>query len=156
MLKKNLSTLIIFILIPIAVGMVSSVLAGNIAGTYGQLTQPELSPPAAVFPIIWTLLYTLMGISSFLIFVSESPEKEKALWIYFLQLFINFLWSPIFFGLQLYLLGFLWLLLLIVLIVIMIRRFYSIDPIAAYLQIPYLLWCVFAAYLSYGIYTMNT
>ncbi|MBB5198062.1 TspO/MBR family protein [Anaerocolumna cellulosilytica] len=156
MLKKNLSTLIIFILLPIAVGMISSVLAGNIAGTYSQLNQPELSPPAAVFPIIWTILYTLMGISSFLIFISDSPYKEKALWIYFLQLFIIFLWSPIFFGLQLYLLGFLWLLLLVVLIVIMILRFYSIDPVAAYLLIPYLLWCIFAAYLSFGIYARNT
>lgn len=156
MLKKNVSTLIIFILVPIAVGMLSSVLAGNIAGTYKQLTQPELSPPANIFPIVWTILYTLMGISSFLIFVSDSPKKEKALWIYFFQLFINFLWSPIFFGLQLYFLGFLWLLLLIALLVIMILLFYPIDHIAAYLQVPYLLWCVFAAYLSYGIYTMNS
>ena len=155
MFKKNLSTLIVFILFPIAIGSFSSVVAGNITNTYSGLIQPSLSPPSYIFPIIWTILYTLMGISSFLIFCSDSEYKNKALKIYVIQLLFNFLWSPIFFGLNLYFIGFLWLLALILLIIIMIQRFYKINPCAAYLQVPYLIWCIFAAYLSYMIYTLN-
>jgi translocator protein len=153
--KSSISTLIIFILIPIATGLLSSLLAGNTANDYSTLNQPPLSPPSYLFPIVWTILYILMGISSYLIYISDSALKNKALRIYFIQLAVNFLWSPIFFGLNLYFLGFLWILLLIFLIVLMILIFYQINPIAAYLQIPYLLWCCFAAYLSFMIFKLN-
>lgn len=154
--KSNISTLIIFILIPIAVGLLSNLLAGNTANSYSNLKQPFLSPPSFLFPIVWTILYILMGISSYLIFISDSALRNKGLRIYFIQLFVNFLWSPIFFGLNLYFLGFLWILLLIFLILLMIFIFYEIKPIAAYLQIPYLLWCSFAAYLSFMIFRLNS
>lgn len=155
MFKKNISTFLVFLLIPIAAGMVSSLLAGNVSATYNNLNQPDLSPPAYVFPIIWTILYILMGISSYLIFRSDSPDKVGVLKLYFTQLFINFLWSPIFFRFHLYYMGFILLLLLIVLILAMIVQFYKINPLAGILQIPYLLWCCFAAYLSYQIYYLN-
>ena len=96
-----------------------------------------------------------MGISSYIIYESEDPEKNKALRLYFIQLFFNFLWSIFFFGFSMYFFAFLWLLVLIILIVLMIYQFHKISPVAAYLQIPYLIWCLFAAYLNFMIYQLN-
>lgn len=101
------------------------------------------------------ILYILMGISSYLIYTSQNPDSPKALKVYALQLGINFFWSIIFFGFSRFFLSFLWLVLLIAAIIVMIRQFRKIDPTAAYLQIPYLLWCIFAAYLNFMIYRMN-
>lgn len=96
-----------------------------------------------------------MGISSYIIYSSDSAEKEKALTTYKRQLIFNFFWSILFFGFSQYLFAFIWLIALIILIVIMIYQFYKISPLAAYLQIPYLLWCLFTAYLNYTIYMLN-
>ena len=151
---KNKSALIIFILIPLAAGSLSALLSGNSAA-YLALNKPPLSPPSFLFPIVWTILYILMGISSYIIYESETPEKNKALRLYFIQLFFNFLWSIFFFGFSMYFFAFLWLLVLIILIVLMIYQFHKISPVAAYLQIPYLIWCLFAAYLNFMIYQLN-
>ena len=154
MKPQNRSSLIIAILIPLAVGSFSALISGNMS-LYSTINKPAFSPPSIVFPIVWTILYVLMGISSYIIYSSDSADKTKALNIYALQLFFNFCWSILFFRYQLYLFSFLWLVILIVLICIMIKDFYKINPAAAYLQIPYLLWCIFAAYLNFSIYTMN-
>ena len=154
MKPQNRSSLIIAILIPLAVGSLSALISGNMA-LYSTINKPAFSPPSIVFPIVWTILYVLMGISSYIIYSSDSVDKTKALKIYALQLFFNFCWSILFFRYNLYLLSFLWLVILIVLICIMIKDFYKINPAAAYLQIPYLLWCIFAAFLNFSIYTMN-
>ena len=151
---KNKSALIISILISLAVGSLSSLLSGNASG-YASLNKPALSPPSFIFPIVWTILYVLMGISSFLIYESHSPEKDRALKLYLLQLFFNFFWSILFFGWTLYLMAFLWLAVMILLIVLMIKQFLQISPVAALLQIPYLIWCLFAAYLNLMIGLMN-
>ncbi|MCB6609499.1 TspO/MBR family protein [[Clostridium] symbiosum] len=151
---KNKSALIISILTPLAVGSLSSLLSGNASG-YSSLNKPPLSPPSFLFPIVWTILYVLMGISSFIIHESHSPKKEKALKLYRLQLFFNFFWSIIFFGWSLYLAAFLWLAVMILIIALMIRQFLQISPAAAFLQIPYLIWCLFAAYLNLMIYLLN-
>ncbi len=154
MKTKISSELIIAILIPVAVGTLSALLSGGTT-IYSQINKPAISPPGIVFPIVWTILYILMGISSYLIYVSDSPYKSEALTVYALQLFFNFCWSIIFFGANRFLFAFLWLLVLIVLIAVMIYRFYKISPTAAYLQIPYLAWCLFAAYLNFMIYRLN-
>lgn len=154
MKNKNLSTLVISILIPIAVGSISALLSGNM-DIYSTLNKPPLSPPGFIFPIAWTILYILMGISSYIIYTSQSPNREKALKIYAVQLAINFFWSILFFGFSQYFLSFLWLVLLIAVIIVMIREFYQISPLAAWLQIPYLLWCLFAAYLNFMIFRLN-
>ena len=154
MKPQNRSSLIIAILIPLAVGSFSALISGNMA-LYSTINKPAFSPPSIVFPIVWTILYVLMGISSYIIYSSDSADKTRALKIYALQLFFNFCWNILFFRYNLYLLSFLWLVILIVLICIMIKDFYKINPAAAYLQIPYLLWCIFAAYLNFSIYTMN-
>lgn len=151
---QNKSALLIAVLLPLAVGSVSALIGGNMAG-YGALSKPPLSPPSFLFPVVWTILYILMGISSYIIYSSGNPNAGKALGVYALQLFFNFCWSIIFFRFSLYLPAFLWLAALIVLIVIMIRRFYRISPVAAYLQIPYLIWSIFAAYLNLAIVLLN-
>lgn len=151
---KNKSSLLIAILIPLAVGSLSALLSGGM-NSYAVLNKPALSPPAILFPIVWSILYVLMGISSYIIAASNSPDKKKALSVYWLQLLFNFFWSVFFFRFSLYLFSFVWLLAMIALIIIMIYRFYKISPIAAYLQIPYLIWCIFAAYLNFMVYQLN-
>lgn len=150
---KNKSNLIISILIPLAVGSISSLLSGNMSQM--NYIQPDFTPPAIVFPIVWIILYVLMGISSYIIYESDHQNKSKALRIYGIQLFFNFFWSILFFRFSAYFLSLIWLLVLIILIIIMILRFYKISPIAAYLQIPYLLWCMFASYLNYVVFVLN-
>lgn len=153
MKNVNRSNLIISILIPLATGILSSLFSGNMS--YTAFNKPSFAPPAFLFPIVWTILYILMGVSSYIIYSSDSAEKEKALTTYKLQLMFNFFWSILFFGFSQYLFAFIWLIALIILIAVMICQFYKISPLAAYLQIPYLLWCLFAAYLNYTIYMLN-
>ncbi len=150
---KSKSSLVISILIPILVGTLSSLFSGNMS--IAMFNKPSFSPPSFLFPIVWTILYILMGISSYIIYSSDSQNRRKAIIIYAVQLFFNFFWSIIFFGSSQYLLAFVWLIVLIFLIIMMIYQFYTINPLAAYLQIPYLLWCLFAAYLNFMIYRLN-
>lgn len=152
---KKIISYIICLLIPLAVGSLSAFLTKGTMFQYSQLIKPEFAPPAAIFPIVWTILYILMGISSYIICSSDSSMKQSALNWYAIQLLFNFIWSLIFFNLQNYLFAFIWLLALIICICIMIIRFYTINPCSAYLQIPYLLWCVFAAFLNFNIVLLN-
>lgn len=154
-MKIKFDKLLISILIPLAVGQISALLTQTPTNTYDMLSKSSLSPPGVIFPIVWTILYILMGISCYLIITSGSEDTKNALIWYALQLTLNFFWSLIFFNLQFYLFAFIWLLLLIAVIIVMIIKFYKINPLAAYLQIPYLLWCIFAAYLNLSIYLLN-
>lgn len=152
---KNLKTLLISILIPVGVGVLSAFLTRNSMDVYEKLIQPPLAPPSWVFPVVWSILFILMGISSYIIYRSDSIYRKSALKIYAIQLAVNFFWTIIFFNLEMYLFAFLWLLLLLVLIILMIFSFSKVSKIAAYLQIPYLLWVSFAGYLNLGIYLLN-
>ncbi|WP_410496783.1 TspO/MBR family protein [Cellulosilyticum sp. ST5] len=154
-MQINWKQLLISIGISLGIGALAGFLTQNSMEVYNQLKQPVLSPPGWVFPIVWTILYILMGISAYLIYESNSPNKEKALTIYGWQLFFNFLWSIIFFNLQNILLAFFVLIILWILIVVMIKSFKEINPLAAWLQIPYLLWVTFAGYLNLMLYTLN-
>lgn len=151
---RSKSALIISILIPLAVGSLSALFSGNMS-SYSMFEKPAFSPPGFIFPIVWTVLYILMGISSYLVYTSNSPYKPNAVLLYGIQLFFNFFWSIIFFGLDLYLFAFIWLIALIFIIISMIKQFYIVSPAAAYLQIPYLIWCIFAAYLNFSIFLLN-
>ena len=118
--------------------------------------QPPLSPPSLLFPIVWTILYALMGIGAARIYLAPaSNARSRALLIYLLQLAFNFFWSILFFNLQNYGLAFFWLLALWGLILWMILSFYRVDKMAAMLQIPYFLWVTFAAYLNFGVWMLN-
>ena len=152
---KNKKALLISILISVGVGVLSSVITMNGMENYNNLAKPSLVPPNWAFPIVWTILYILMGISAYLVYSTDSPYRNEALRIYALQLAVNFLWSIIFFNLNMILLAFFWLILLAGLIVLMIISFCKVNKTAAYLQIPYLLWVLFAGYLNLSIYLMN-
>ncbi len=118
--------------------------------------QPPLSPPAILFPIVWTILYLLMGIGAARVSIAPpSPERSKGLNLFIVQLVVNFFWSLIFFNAGAYGFAFLWLLLLWVLVLLMILSFRKVDPLAAWLQLPYLLWLTFAAYLNAGVWYLN-
>ena len=121
-----------------------------------SISQPPLSPPAFLFPIVWGVQYALMGIGAARIYLSpQSTERSMALNVYITQLIFNFFWSLIFFNAQAYLFAFFWLLILLFLVLWMILSFLKVDPLSAKLQIPYLLWPSFAAYLNLGVWYLN-
>lgn len=146
----NKFKLFIDILIPVAIGGIVGFII-NPYIDYNSLVQPPLSPPSIVFPIVWTILYVLMGISYYLL---KNPSKKEKI-IYFVQLGVNALWSVFFFIGKFYLFSFIWIVLLDVLVIFMIGIFYHNNKASAYLQIPYLIWILFATYLNLGIYILN-
>lgn len=145
------------IALPLLVGVVASLFTQNAMRDFEALNQPPLSPPNWLFPIVWTILYILMGISAYLIKVSDASETEKsnALTLYNYQLIVNFLWPVFFFNFGWYLFSFVWLLLLWALVALMIWRFDKINKTAAYLNIPYLLWLTLAGYLNFAVWWLN-
>ena len=143
--------------LPLAVGGAAALLTMDAMAQYSALPQPPLAPPGWVFPVAWTVLFLLMGIASYLVAVSAAPQRTRqgALYLYALQLAVNFFWSPIFFGTGAYLFAFIWLLLLWLLIVLTVRRFAQIRSAAGWLLMPYLAWVTFAGYLNFGIFLLN-
>lgn len=157
MKKIKWKTLIIAVLLPLTVGGLSALLTMDGMKYFDTFVKPPLSPPAWLFPVVWTVLYILMGVASYLVLEShvDREVKESALGAYLVQLLFNFLWSIIFFNLGLYYFAFVWLLALLALIILTTVRFYSIDKRAAYLMIPYIAWVTFAGYLNLGIAYLN-
>ncbi len=157
MKKINFKALIIAILIPLAVGGLSALLTRGSMESFEMINKPPLSPPAILFPIVWTILYTLMGLASYFVYVSDTAPgtKRVALTLYGTQLIFNFFWSILFFNLNAYLTAFVWLVILLVLIIATTVLFYAIDKKAGYLMIPYILWVTFAGYLNLAIYFLN-
>lgn len=151
----KLKSLLVNLLITLGGGAIIALLTKNSMDIYANVQQPPLAPPGTVFPIVWTILYTLMGISAYMITESKSPIKKKALTIYGIQLFLNFLWPLVFFNGQMFLSAFILLMAIWVMVLWMIGLFYQIKPVSAYLQIPYALWLTFAAYLNLGVYILN-
>lgn len=156
-MKIDKKRLIICLAIPLVVGGAAGLLTMNSMEAFEALNQPPLSPPGWLFPVVWTVLYVLMGIASYLVSVSDAPHEEKAraLWTYGIQLAFNFLWPIAFFNLKWYLFAFLWLVILWILILITALRFGRIRKPVGYLLVPYLLWVAFAGYLNLGIYLLN-
>ena len=141
------------IIIPVIVGgIVGLIISGSI--DYNSLQKPFLAPPSILFPIIWSILYILMGVSYGILSDNELIDFGVNK-IYYLQLFVNVLWPIFFFTLKWRLFAFIWIILLIILIIKMIRKFYSKNKISGLLQIPYLVWTVFAAYLNMFVYILN-
>lgn len=141
--------------ISLGAGGLSTLITGNSMDVYKTLNRPPLSPAGIIFPIVWTILFILMGFAAYLIYRSENEHRKTALIVYGIQLFVNMLWSPIFFRLEAFWLSFAWLVLLWLLIIVTIALFYRINKTAAYLMIPYLLWVAFAGYLNLGIALLN-
>ncbi len=152
---KKIGVYLVAIAIPLGVGALSAFLTMDQMENYAALRQPPLSPPGALFPIVWTILFVLMGIGSAMVFLSRHSDKAGALTVYGLQLVVNFFWTILFFNLGERLLALFWIILLIALVVWMIARFYKINKTAAYLQLPYLAWLLFATYLNAGVWLLN-
>lgn len=146
---------IINILIPILIGGISALITKNSMDIYSYLDKPIFAPPSILFPIVWVVLYLLMGISSYFICKSNDINKKSAYLIYGIQLFLNFVWPIVFFLLSYRLISFFIIILLLISIIIMIIRFYKIDKKAGLLQIPYLLWVFYATILNFTLYVLN-
>lgn len=141
------------IIIPLALGgIVGFITSGSM--DYDMLRQPALSPPAILFPIVWTILYILMGVS-FGLLMDKGVLDDNAKWIYYIQLFVNLVWPILFFTLKWRLLAFIWIIVLDFLVLTMVVKFYGKDKIAGLLQVPYLAWVLFATYLNLGVYLLN-
>ena len=155
--RINIKSLIICIIIPLAVGGLSALLTMGSMQDFEALNQPPLSPPGWLFPVVWTILYILMGIASYIVLETPStPDDTKnAFKAYFLQLGFNFFWSIIFFTLGAYEIAFAWLIVLLALIIVTTVRFWRINRLAGILMVPYIAWVSFAGYLNLAIAYIN-
>ena len=156
--KANVLKLIIAIIIPLAVGVLSSFITKDAMISFNAMKKPPLAPPGILFPIVWSILYVLMGISSCIIYefnvkidTVKSRIKNDCLVLYVIQLVFNFFWSSLFFRFKLYYFALAWLVVLWILVFALILKCMKINKIASYLLIPYILWMTFAAYLNISI-----
>ena len=156
-MKRTWKPYLYWILLAEAVGGLSGWLTRAATSVYSEtILKPPLSPPGWVFPVVWTILFALMGIGAARVYLSEpSSSRSLGLNLFIAQLVVNFFWSPIFFDLQAFGFAFFWLLLLWILVFFMILTFRESDSTAGKLQIPYLLWLSFAAYLNLGVWYLN-
>lgn len=148
----NYKKLAFYILITLAIGFAGNLLGGS-TDIYTKINQPPFAPPKILFPIVWSILYILMGISAYL--VANEKNNKEALTVYWIQVGVNALWSLFFFRLNWFLFSSLWIVLLLCLVVYMIYLFFKLNKTAAYLQIPYTLWLTFALVLNSAIYILN-
>ncbi|MCI5835236.1 MAG: tryptophan-rich sensory protein [Firmicutes bacterium] len=151
----NIKKLISYIVITLLVGSFFTLFIMDSFNIYNTIDKPFLSPNKIVFPIVWSVLYILMGISLYIVSESKYLNKDKSYLLYILQLLVNSVWPLFFFKFRLFFVSFLIVLLLIYLVIKLILEFYKINKLAAYLQIPYLLWLIFASYLSLGVFLLN-
>lgn len=155
---KNKKPYIISVAIALAVGGLSAFLTRNSMDIYSTINTPPLSPPSILFPIVWTILYVLMGISAAIVYTKRQEQYvavTSALFVYGISLFLNFWWSIIFFSGRLFTFALIWLIFLDLSVIATIKRYKSISNLAAYLQLPYLTWVLFATYLNFGIVILN-
>ncbi len=157
MKKHSITDLLLYVVSAELAGVLSALLSGGFGSFYAEYEKPPLLPPSWLFPAVWTVLYALMGISAYLIHISDAAESEKkhALKIYWTQLAVNFSWSIVFFRFELLWLAVAVIIVLLVLIIAMISSFKKICPAAAYMNIPYLLWTAFATYLTAAVALIN-
>ena len=153
----NKKRLAISVLIQLLAGIISSLITMGNMDIYNEIKKPPLAPPGVVFPIAWGILYILMGASLYIVWNKKDyyADKSKAFLFFGISLFLNFIWSPVFFSLKAFFPAFVILLLMIVALIMTIVEYYKIERIAAFLQIPYLLWLLFAGYLNLAIYYLN-
>ena len=148
---KNWKVYLVAIILTLLVGALSGFISMGGMETYATLEKPFLSPPAWLFPVVWTILFILMGIGVARVYL----KTERVPRIYIIQLIFNFLWPIVFFNLEAYFFAFIWLIALLVLVIIMAIQFYNVDKLAGLLQIPYILWLIFAGYLNFMVYMLN-
>lgn len=156
-MKKNKFFAVLLILLPLAIGLLSAYITSDEMALFNQINKPPLSPPAWLFPIAWTILYLLMGIAAAIVYTSQvnNSSRKIGLLLHCVQLILNFFWSLIFFNMKAYLFSFLWLVLLWLSVFSMIIAYKNVSKSAYLLNIPYLCWLTFAAYLNLAIFILN-
>ena len=152
---KNNRIKLVWIALTVAAGGVGALLSGSF-DVYEQYVKPPLSPSGIVFPIVWTLLYVVMGLAAGVIAESFDLDRGRALKMYLFQLFVNITWPVLFFRFNLPKISLFWLVLLVVTVVLTIRLFYAINRRAGLILLPYLAWCLFAFYLNFGVVVLNS
>lgn len=157
MMKNTWKVYALWIALAEGVGALSGWLTrGGMEGYKNEIVKPFLSPPAIAFPIVWVILFALMGVGAARVFLSPaSRERKRGLEVFFLQLIFNFFWSIWFFNLRSFGFALIWLVVLWGLILWMTLLFYKADPLGGWLQVPYLVWVAFAAYLNLGVWLLN-
>lgn len=147
---------VLFILLAEGVGILSGLLTRQGIEAYSMVEKSALTPPAILFPIVWTILYALMGVGAARVWLTNpSDARTKGLAFFTFQLIFNFFWSIFFFNRQAYGFSLLWLIVMWVLILFMTVEYAKVDKLAAWLQIPYLVWVAFAGYLNYAVWQLN-
>ena len=155
---KKIKPYIISVAIALAVGGLAAFLTRGDMDIYKEIVLPPLAPPSILFPIVWSILYVIMGIGAAMVYLERDKNENAvrdALSVYGINLILNFMWSIIFFKFRMFLLAFIWLLILLGVIIKMILDFKKIKPISGYLQIPYAVWVAFAGYLNFAIWWLN-
>lgn len=157
---REYGLLALYLIATVSVGMLSGFLIRDAQSTYMALNQPPLSPPPIVFPIVWAVLYVLMAVAAFRTHRALKQSGDQSwvrylVFLYTLQLAMNAIWPQIFFHSDKYLFAFVWLLILLVVLIALQALYYRVDKIACWLMLPYVLWTVFAGYLTMGVYLLN-
>ncbi len=155
-MPKKLLPVTVSIIIALGIGGLSALLTKQSMPTYLSINHPLLSPPPWVFPIVWTVLFVMMGIAAALVWCSNGNKFDISLYFYSLQLGVNFFWSIIFFNFQAYFAAFVWLLILLLLIIVTAVLFYKQTKPAGWLFLPYFAWVCFAGYLNFGVWILNS
>lgn len=156
-MKIKKDELAIAILLPLAVGSVASCFVKDAIFIYESLEKPSLSPPGWIFPVVWFVLYVLMGIASYWIYRMDENDKDvkHAMLLYVVQLGVNFFWPLLFFKYSLQLFALFWIILLFVLVAMLIKAYGKLDKRAAFFMLPYALWLLYGIYLNLGVYILN-
>lgn len=149
----KLSQKLLYILTPLIGGSIVGLII-NKSIDYNYLVNPPLSPPSYLFPVVWNILYLLIGISYY-IYRKNNNDDSLTIKLYYIQLILNYLWSIIFFTLKLRTLAVIWIIVLAITVIYLIIRFYKEERTIFYLFIPYILWVLFATYLNIGIVVLN-
>ena len=154
-LWKRYKPILLQVVIALLAGGLASLLGGDTAPLYERLVSPPLAPPGWVFPVVWSILYVLMGVAAGLVVKSQDVDSRQALALYYLQLGLNVLWPLVFFRFEWITMAAVWLLLLTVAVYTTWMRFRAINKVAGWLLVPYLAWCLFALYLNIGLAVLN-
>ena len=157
MKKHNLLSIGFYIVSAELIGGLSALITGSFSDFFLTYKKPPLLPPSWLFPVVWVILYALMGYSAYLISASHVPvdRKKAALTVYWAQLGVNFLWSIVFFKGELLWGGAIVIGILLILIAVMLKLFFGINKKAAYINLPYLIWVCFATYLNVATAVIN-
>lgn len=156
-MKKKTVMCILLIVTPLLIGLLSSFLTKDMMAQYGTMSKPPLSPPTIIFPIAWTILYVLMGISAAMIYTKGGASNYRSigLTLHIVQLILNFFWSLIFFNMKQYTVSFIWLVILWLVVFSMMLNYKKISNTAFFLNIPYIVWLTFAGYLNLAVAVMS-